>query len=244
MNCATHVKTAKQTMNNLGCSTVDDFSSFISTLDKPSQRNTRIILENQLEILERDRWNQSVLKDRLLMIQQREWLDALVKNGSIVDDFGNKGTYQVNKDGTIDIYGSVNLENEELAFDKIPVKFNRIYGNFNCSHTKLISLRGAPRIVDGGFWCEDCNLDSLEGGPEIVSGDVKCAYNKLTSLNGSPTIVDGDFNCSHNKLITLKGAPKTVGGRFDCTFNELTSLEYSIHSGYNPVSIYEGNQIE
>jgi hypothetical protein len=111
--------------------------------------------------------------------------------------------YTINDDFTIDVKGNVNLYNKSLS--KIPLKFNIVSGNFNCSNNKLTTLEGSPRSVD--------HFD--------------CDYNELATLEGGPEYVDGIFWCSRNSLKTLEGGPEFVRGNFYCENNPLTSTEYN-----------------
>ena len=120
--------------------------------------------------------------------------------------------WSINKDGLVDVVGSVYLNYKELK--KLPLKFGNVIGNFNCSYNQLTTLEGAPESVSYHFYCEE---------------------NHLTTLEGAPRSIGGSFYCHNNKLTTLKGAPESVGGRFDCTNNELTTLEgapYSVRDGF------------
>jgi hypothetical protein len=151
--------------------------------------------------------------------------------------------YTIKSDGSIDVEGDVNLEEQGLT--KLPIKFGSVSGyfscsdnkltslegapqsvagNFYCSYNKLTSLVGAPKSVGGYFWCNNNNLTSLEGAPQSVSGYFNCSYNNLTSLVGAPERVEGDFYCRNNKLTSLVGAPESVGGSLFCYNNNLTSL--------------------
>ncbi len=78
-------------------------------------------------------------------------------------------------------------------------------GDFNCSDTRLTSLKGAPSHVDGYFYCSD---------------------NRLVSLVGAPSHVDGSFSCSVNKLTSLKDVHKhitEINGKFYAVGNPITS---------------------
>ena len=121
-------------------------------------------------------------------------IDAICKEYDIEN-------YTINSDGSIDVDGDVNLI--DMNLDKLPLRFNRIGGNFDCNYNQLISLEGSPKWVGGNFYCDN---------------------NKLTSLVGGPKLVGGDFACFGNKLISLEGAPKEVGGDFDCFKNTLPQL--------------------
>jgi hypothetical protein len=135
----------------------------------------------------------------------------------------NIQNYTVNEDGSIDVDGSVYLNNEKLT--KLPLKFRHVGGYFNCSNNQLTSLEGAPQTVGRYFDCHNNQLTSLEGGPQTVGYAFNCENNQLTSLKGGPQTVVGHFYCDNNQLTSLDGAPQTVGGSFFCHDNQLTSLE-------------------
>ena len=111
--------------------------------------------------------------------------------------------YVINDDGSIDVDGNVYLDNRKLT--KLPLKFNKVTGNFNCYSNELTSLEGCPKEVGGDF---------------------HCSTNKLTDLKGSPKKIGGDFECSYNKLTTLEGCPESVGGYFDFAWNEISNIYY------------------
>jgi hypothetical protein len=128
------------------------------------------------------------------------------------------------RDGLVDVDGNVGLWNKGL--NKLPLKFGRVSGYFDCNNNNLTSLEGAPKEVGGYFSCGWNNLTTLEGAPKEVGGNFSCRYNKLTTLEGVPKEVGGNFSCSYNKLTTLEGAPKEVGGNFYCRNNNLTTLDH------------------
>ena len=148
-----------------------------------------------------------------------------------IDDICQKygiTNYTINSDGSIDVdvrlyvNSSVDLSNENL--DKIPLKFNRVSGNFYCDYNKLKTLEGVPKEVGGFFDCANNQLTSLEGSPANVNA-FDCSRNQLTSLRGAPKIIGGYFNCRSNRLTTLEGAPKEVGS-FYYKYNPLPKLLY------------------
>jgi hypothetical protein len=132
-----------------------------------------------------------------------------------------RGTWTLNSEGKVDIDGDVRMVGVNLT--EIPVKFNKVSGNFNCSFNLLTSLEFAPSKVGGGFYCHNNyqNLTSLEGAPSEVGGDFYCFNNHLTSLEFAPSSVGEDFYCSHNNLTSLEFAPSKVGGIFNCSNNPL-----------------------
>lgn len=79
--------------------------------------------------------------------------------------------YKRNQDGTIDVYGDVDLSGRILQ--DMPIRFNRVYGNFDCSKNNLTSLRNGPKVVHGNFSCQDNELTSLEHFPITVYGVIK-----------------------------------------------------------------------
>ena len=70
--------------------------------------------------------------------------------------------------------GSIFIRNTDLINGKLPFKFGRVDGDFDCSEcTSLTSLDGAPQKVGGDFRCSDCpSLKSLEGAPQEVGGKI------------------------------------------------------------------------
>ena len=102
----------------------------------------------------------------------------------------------LNADGTIDYNGTVVLL--RFGLTKLPFRFRKVKGDFDCSENYLTTLDGAPETVSGGFFCE---------------------YNNLTTLKGAPNTVGGVFNCSHNNLTSLVGLPKRLNWGLYCHDN-------------------------
>jgi hypothetical protein len=118
----------------------------------------------------------------------------------------NDVDYTINPDGTIDVNGSVNLWQKLGNMTKLPVKFGKVSGYFDCDKNKLTTLEYCPKHVGGYF---------------------DCRWNKLTTLEHSPKFVGGYFSCYRNNLTTLKGIEKCqVVGGFDCGFNDITPENY------------------
>jgi hypothetical protein len=139
-----------------------------------------------------------------------------------LDEMGVKN-YIINSDLTVDVDGHVDLIAKKLK--SIPIKFNKVVGNFRCSHNQLITLEGAPNEVGGEFDSFRNKLKSLKGSPNKVRDNFICSGNQLTTLEGAPNEVGGEFSCSGNQLTTLEGAPNKVGGDFWCSKNPLKSLD-------------------
>ena len=66
----------------------------------------------------------------------KEEIDSICKKYHIIK-------YTINDDFSIDVEGSVDLRSKGLS--KLPLKFNKISGDFYCDDNKLTTLEGAPK---------------------------------------------------------------------------------------------------
>lgn len=96
-----------------------------------------------------------------------------------------------NWDGSIDVYGDVNLQTFQGR--QLPLKFNWVRGNFNIWETRLTTLDGAPCIIDGDFNCYDNELTSLYRGPQAVKGDYNIRGTILKNLEYIAPIIGRDL---------------------------------------------------
>ena len=122
--------------------------------------------------------------------------------------------YTINDDGTIDVDGDVILA--ELDLKELPLNFNRVEGEFDCSYNFLTSLKGCPKYVGYKFACSYNELTTLEYSPEIVEDSFVCANNDLTTLVGGPKEVGGFFCYNNKNLTSLKGNPIKVLRNHNC----------------------------
>jgi hypothetical protein len=90
----------------------------------------------------------------------------------------NITNYTINPDGSIDVVGNVNFFNKGLT--ELPLTFNRVSGDFDCSHNNLTSLKGCPRWIGRYFSCSNNKLTSLEFSPDHIGGGFNCEYNDLS----------------------------------------------------------------
>jgi hypothetical protein len=170
------------------------------------------------------------LNDDISAADTNESFDKITINSShpiqIIKSLNRDKTtiYTLNKDNSIDVEGNVVLS-AAFKLTKMPVKFGKINGNFNCSENKLTSLKHGPITVTGDFSCVYNDLTSLEHCPTTILGSFYCYRNQLTSLEHCPTTIV-DFNCSYNLLTSLEHCPTTILADFDCSNNLLTSLKY------------------
>jgi hypothetical protein len=79
--------------------------------------------------------------------------------------------YTINPDGSIDVNGSVNLNDRLGDMKKLPVKFGKVSGYFWCNGNNLTTLEGCPNYVGGYFYCLSNNLTSLERCPKYIGRD-------------------------------------------------------------------------
>lgn len=130
----------------------------------------------------------------------------------------------INEDGSIDYVGYVDLRIR--GFNKIPLKFGKVVGVFNCSDNELTSLENAPHTVLGDFVCSKNKLISLEHCPKTVDGSFYCGNNNLKSLEHCPREIKYHFDCSTNFLENLKHCPVSIGKIFTANCNYINTLEY------------------
>lgn len=110
--------------------------------------------------------------------------------------------------GFLDCDQHVEIYDNKL--DKIPFKFGKVNGSFNCCLNNLTSLVGCPEIINGSFYCHNNKLTSLEYGPKEIDGNYWCQYNKLTTLEFIPKYIKYDFYCSNNKFSSIEDYPLSI----------------------------------
>lgn len=165
-------------------------------------------------------------------LEQRLKLERKLKRFGIKD-------YIINSDGTIDANQSVTFSNLNIV--KMPFKFGKINGNFDCSYNRIKSLEGCPKEVTGNFYCNGNQLASLKYCPIKIGKNFSCAKNSLETLEFGPEEVGGNFDCRQNQLISLKHCPVEIGGNLECVLNKLTKLdtisniEGDIHCWHNKI---------
>ena len=121
-------------------------------------RNTKLELFSKLteDILSTDISN---IETQLREIKKTSAkIILLINDRKLSDKIEN---YTINPDGSIDVDGNVSIENGRL--EKLPLKFNKVSGDFYCSYNKLKTLEHSPLIIGGHFYCMNNPLESLEG---------------------------------------------------------------------------------
>lgn len=160
------------------------------------------------------------MDDAKLKDDARDVIDRMKK---LSEELGVDGELIYNGDETFNVNGNVRIP---YHITEIPIKFNTISGDFNCSETKITSLKNSPEKVVGDFNCSDNNITSLQDAPKVVYGNFNCSKTNITSLEGAPQEMKG-FDCSSTLITSLKGAPQRVERYFDCSKTDITSLNYA-----------------
>ena len=109
--------------------------------------------------------------------------------------------YTINPDGSIDVDGDVSLANGRL--EKLPLKFNKVSGDFYCSWEELKTLEGCPKEIGGDFFCSYNKLKTLEHSPLIIYGTFYCNDNPLESLEGLNITID-KLHCNNKEKLIRK----------------------------------------
>lgn len=109
--------------------------------------------------------------------------------------------YTINPDGSIDVDGDVSIVNGRLT--KLPLKFNKVSGDFYCSWEDLTTLEGSPKEVGGDFFCSYNKLKTLKHSPSIISGLFYCVDNPLESLEGL-NIPISKLHCNNKEKLIRK----------------------------------------
>jgi len=92
--------------------------------------------------------------------------------------------YTINSDNTIDVDGNVYLSETIGNMEKLPVKFGKVSGYFDCYGNKLTTLEGCPNYVGGSFYCYKNKLTTLKGIEKCeVIDDFYCRDNNIPPEN-------------------------------------------------------------
>ncbi|HEY4963074.1 MAG TPA: hypothetical protein VIH90_00055 [Candidatus Saccharimonadales bacterium] len=140
-----------------------------------------------------------------IAIQKEEFPMTRVEDFCTINPFE---MYTRRPDGIIDVNGDVKIT--QSAGTTIPIRFGKVAGSFNCAHTQLKSLQGAPEIVGGYFSCCATKITSLSGVDKLIKN------------------IDGEFLCNSNVthilgLLLIKGITKINvdnGGPIDKIMNK------------------------
>ena len=109
--------------------------------------------------------------------------------------------YTINTDGYIDVNESVTLSYERLT--KLPIKFNKVNGDFSCAYNQLTSLEGCPKEVNGDFVCNCNKLTSFKFAPKIIRGEFECWNNNIKSFEYFLSYVKYNIYCFGNPIFEV-----------------------------------------
>lgn len=144
--------------------------------------------------------------------------------------------YKINDDMSIDVKGDVYLTSSYLPF--LPIKFNKVEGDFACDYSNFFSLKGCPKEVTGSFSCTYTHIRSLEGGLLITGESYNCNHiASLKSLKGCPKKVGKNFIFYWTGVSSLEHMPDEVDGIIYAN-NKLTTLENLKTKNYTNFSFH------
>ena len=106
-----------------------------------------------------------------------------------IDKQRNPESIYITDDNVINSKKSIVISDTDLVNGKLPFKFGRVGGDFDCREcTSLTSLEGTPQKVGWNFICSNwTSHTTLEGAPQKVGGDFYCTNcPSLTSHEGVP----------------------------------------------------------
>ena len=91
-----------------------------------------------------------------------------------IDNQPEPGSIYITDGNVINSKSNITIRDTDLVDGKLPFKFGRVDGYFDCSDcSSLTSLEGAPQEVGRDFICSKCtSLTSLEGVPKKLGGKI------------------------------------------------------------------------
>ncbi len=111
-------------------------------------------------------------------------------NKKLIKSFCNRfniKNYSINLDGSIDVYGLVNLDG--YIDEELQIKFNIVSGYFFCSNSKINSFKNFPNFIGGEFHFKNNIIDNFYGFP-VVEGKAILNESIIKSLDGYKDSID------------------------------------------------------
>ena len=130
---------------------------------------------------------EDIFNDRITARQIE--IDQIIREFWIVIEPFSGKLYTINDDGSIDVDGSVKFPKVCNFITQLPLTFNKVSGNFDCSKLSLTTLKGSPKEVGGYFDCSYNNLASLEFSPKTVKGSF--VFDNMVS-----SLFTGEISCN------------------------------------------------
>jgi len=148
-------------------------------------------------------------------------IEKIIRDNWIIMD---SNSCSINFDGTINVDGNIKFAENMGFLKELPLRFNKVSGDFDCSKLNLISLKGSPMEVGGTFNCSYNQLSTLEHLPKkagcfifdntvrsFYTGGLNCVFEKVVLLH----ITDiSDLNPS----LTLENYQLRVFFKYQCYF--------------------------
>lgn len=163
--------------------------------------------------------------------------------------------YDLLKKFGLDINKVIYADNGETYYDgdidlrllnlkEIPVKFDKVFGDFLISSNKITTLENSPKFVGGDFGCGFNLLKDLKFAPCVISGKFYVAYNELECILGIPRIIGNHIYLHKNKKkfswfevdSKIKDKKGKIGGRIyteDEMYDRDETMIY-INGKFNP----------
>lgn len=161
--------------------------------------------------------------------------EAIIRDNWIqIDD------YTVDHEGSISVNGNVKFPEVMGYHLKLPLKFKKVTGDFDCSCLKLTTLFGCPVEVGGDFNCTYNQLLSLEYVPLKVMGNLILDSSIPSLYSGSNCV----FNAINLVLISscelMKLHPKIIQ---NLNYIDLIFKYQHYYEVWNPLDkkLIEGN---
>jgi len=105
--------------------------------------------------------------------------------------FGRKN-WKLNSNGEVDVEGRVDMSKMNLT--KIPVKFGKVEGWFNCSFNNLTTLKNCPHTLEENIDFSNNQITTLEYFPKIINGELHCSMDNNPLHNYFKNIKEEDFD--------------------------------------------------
>ena len=105
--------------------------------------------------------------------RRKKYMSIITKDW--MEEFLQRKDIHKNDDGSYDVDGGVYIH-DILELGRLPIKFNKVKGDFESSMTNLETLEGAPKEIGGSFYFSYNNLDSKRDVhkyfPKKIGGNV------------------------------------------------------------------------
>lgn len=144
------------------------------------------------------------------------------KNGSIGNTQLNGGCFNINDDGTIDVYGSVIIRGgDKSSFNGI--KFRYIIENFKQIYYYYFDH--LPEKVYGNLTLKDCGINSFKELPiKFVKGDVNLSGNNISTFENIFEF-NGDLDISSNDIYSMDFFPENFTGDLEFYLNPIINIK-------------------